>query len=306
MRKPFFSIVVVSLNPGERLEKTLNSITNQCFTDYEVLLKDGGSTDGSLEGLQNQGYFENKNQIKIIQKNDASIYDGMNQAVGYITGRYVLFLNCGDYFYSHKTLEEVAEFITADQREYTKQFTEKENNLQIKDGGNASKEFAISAIEKPRVIYYGNQYNRLQDTIVYSAPQINDFTCYRNVPCHQVCFYDYRLFEKRAYELKYRVRADYEHFLYSIYEEGAKGVSMPIVVASYEGGGFSETKENRKRSALEHKEITTRYLGRVKVFKYRMIMWLTLAPVRTWVAENPALAGAYNGVKNTIYKVLRR
>ena len=81
---------------------------------------------------------------------------------------------------------------------------------------------------------------------------------------------------------------------------------MPIVVASYEGGGFSETKENRKKSALEHKEITTRYLGKAKVFKYRMIMWLTLAPLRTAIAENPALAGMYNGVKNTVYKVLRR
>ena len=167
-------------------------------------------------------------------------------------------------------------------------------------------DFAIEVIEEQPAIYYGNQYNQLQDTIIYSAPQINDFTCYRNVPCHQVCFYDYRLFEERAYELKYRVRADYEHFLYSIYEEGAKGVSMPVIVASYEGGGFSESKENRKRSAMEHKEITTKYLGKAKVFKYRMIMWLTLAPLRTVIAENPALSGIYNGIKNGIYKLLRR
>ena len=48
MQKPFFSIIVVALNPGKRLEKTLESIVNQTFTDYEVILKDGGSTDGSL------------------------------------------------------------------------------------------------------------------------------------------------------------------------------------------------------------------------------------------------------------------
>lgn len=304
MQKPFFSIVVVSLNPGDRLEKTLNSITNQSFTDYEVILKDGGSTDGSLEGLQEQGYFNDKNYIKIIQKKDCGIYDGMNQAVSFVSGRYVQFLNCGDYFYSNKTLEEVAEFIATDQREYTKRFAE--NSCEKTEQGSGPKDFAISVIEKPRMIYYGNQYNQLQDTIVYSAPQINDFTCYRNVPCHQVCFYDYRLFEKRAYELKYKVRADYEHFLYSVYEEGAKGISMPIIAASYEGGGFSETKENRKRSAMEHKEITTKYLGGDKVFQYRMIMWLTLAPLRTWVAENPALSGIYNGMKNTIYKFLRQ
>ena len=299
MQKPFFSIVVVSLNPGKRLEKTLNSIVNQSFSDYEVILKDGGSTDGSLERLQGQRYREDKNQIRIIQKKDDGIYDGMNQAVSFITGRYVIFLNCGDYFYSEKTLQEVAGFIEADQKA-------KNNISDAVDQEYVQSKFAITAVEKPRMIYYGNQYNQLQDTIVYSAPQINDFTCYRNVPCHQVCFYDYRLFEKRAYELKYKVRADYEHFLYSIYEAQAKGVSMPIIVASYEGGGFSETKENRKKSALEHREITLKYLGKVKVFKYRMIMWVTLAPLRTVIAENPTLAGVYNGVKNTIYKLLRR
>ena len=294
MQKPFFSIVVASLNAGDRLEKTLNSIVNQTFQDYEVILKDGGSTDGSLEGLQKKGYFDDKNYITIKQVKDKGIYDGMNQAVSYINGRYVQFLNCGDYFYSETVLEEVAKFICEG-----KGIASFKNNNDIERGKKKE-------IEITKKIFYGNQYNRLQDAIVYSAPQINDFTCYRNVPCHQVCFYDSRLFEKRAYELQYKVRADYEHFLYSIYEENAKGVSMPIVVASYEGGGYSETKENRKKSVIEHKEITGKYLGKAKVFKYRMIMWLTLAPVRTWIAENPALSGIYNGIKNTIYKIVRK
>ena len=81
---------------------------------------------------------------------------------------------------------------------------------------------------------------------------------------------------------------------------------MPVVVASYEGGGFSETRENRKKSAMEHKEITKKYLGKAKVFKYSMIMLMTLAPLRTAIAENPALAGVYHGVKNGIYKLLKK
>lgn len=303
MQKPFFSIVVVALNPGERLEKTLNSIVNQTFKDYEVILKDGGSTDGSLERLQGKGYFEEKNQIRIQQKRDKSIYDGMNQALSSVNGRYVQFLNCGDYFYSDTVLEEVANFIGVERKKSIDAVINK--NL-AGDVDNSVNEFAIEAVQHGPMIYYGNQYNQIQDTIIYSAPQINDFTCYRNVPCHQVCFYDYRLFEKRAYELKYKVRADYEHFLYSIYEENAKGISMPVMVASYEGGGFSETKENRRQSALEHKEITQKYLGKAKVFKYRMIMWLTLAPVRTWIAEKPALAGAYNAIKSGIYRFIKK
>jgi len=273
MQKPFFSIIVVSLDPGDRLRKTLESIVEQTCLDYEVILKDGGSKDGSLRKLKDAGFFEKYPQIRVIEQKDKSIYDGMNQAVTYARGSYIQFLNCGDYFYDKTVLEQVIEVIDKD--------------------------------KKTPVIYYGNQYNQIQDTIIYSAPQINDFTCYRNVPCHQVCFYYRELFEKRSYDLKYRVRADYEHFLYSIYEEKAMGISMPIIIASYEGGGFSETKENRKKSAMEHREITQKYLGKKKVLKYRMIMCLTLAPLRTWIAESPALSGGYNAVKRGIYKLLK-
>ena len=299
MQKPFFSIVVVSLNPGERLKKTLDSIVNQTFTDYEVILKDGGSTDGSLDELQQNGYFKDKKQIVIQQKKDKSIYDGMNQALSMVKGKYIQFLNCGDYFYSNTVLDEVAEFIENEKKKTS-------DTLGNTAAAKGSQKESADTIQQKPLIFYGNQYNQMQDTVVYSAPEINDFTCYRNVPCHQVCFYDYRLFVKRAYELQYKVRADYEHFLYSIYEENAKGIFMPIIIASYEGGGFSETKENRKRSAMEHKEITTKYLGEAKVLKYRLIMWLTLAPVRTMIAESPALSGVYNGVKNGVYKIVRR
>ena len=297
MQKPFFSIVVVSLNPGERLKKTLDSIVKQTFQDYEVILKDGGSVDGSLHNLLNQGYFKDKSQIRIEEKKDKSIYDAMNQAVSLTKGKYVQFLNCGDYFYTDTVLEEVAGFIESFQKKAANDFRDE----------SFLKECQRNTVDtrcKVPYIFYGNQYNQLQDTIVYSAPQINDFTCYRNVPCHQVCFYDSYLFQSRAYDLQYAVRADYEHFLYSIYKENAKGIFMPIVVASYEGGGFSETKVNRRKSAREHKEITIKYLGKAKVIKYKLVMYLTLAPVRTWVAQNPALSGIYNGIKSSIYRIL--
>lgn len=291
MQKPFFSIIVVSLDPGERLKKTLDSIFVQTCTDYEVIVKDGGSKDGSLESLQKNGYEKEHPQCSMIRKPDKSIYDGMNQAVSYVTGSYVLFLNCGDYLYSNTVLEEVKALI------------EKDREADRKKASLRNAETGEKNIR--RKIYYGNQYNRQQKSLVYSAPTINDFTCYRNVPCHQVCFYDSRLFEKRAYDLKYKVRADYEHFLYSIYKEEAEGVALPLVVASYEGGGFSETKANRKQSAREHKEITKIYLGKAKSIKYRVILGLTLAPLRTWMAESPVFAGVYQEVKKAIYRFTR-
>lgn len=277
MQMKFFSIIVVALNPGEKLKETLDSIKMQEYKDYEVIIKDGGSQDGALEELEMSGYFGDFPSVNIVREKDSSIYDGMNQAVTHVTGKYVEFLNCGDRFYDEKVLGNVAEFIAkAEQKEMAEM-------LQLP------------------VIYYGNQYNRLQSSVITSAPQINDFTCYRNVPCHQVCFYSADLFTERAFKPEYTVRADYEHFLYSVYEEKAKTYAMPYIICFYEGGGYSETKENRKKSALQHKEITKKYLGK-KAYAYRLVMILSMAGVRTMIAENPVLAKPYNALKTLVYK----
>ena len=280
MQMKFFSIVVVSLNSGERLKQTVNSILEQTFTDYEVIIKDGGSKDDSLDFLTEEGVLESCPQIRLITRPDKSIYDGMNQAVSHVNGKYIQFLNCGDLFYDKEVLKKTSEFIL---------------NQEKADESSSAQDKTFAP-----TIFYGNQYNLLQNSIVTSPPQINDFTCYRNVPCHQVCFYDSRLFEKRAYLSQYTVRADYEHFLYSIYEQKAHAISMPVTVCVYEGGGFSETKENRKKSAAQHKEITAKYLGR-KAIRYRLIMILTLSGLRGKIAESPRLSKFYNAVKSMIY-----
>ena len=233
MDRRFFSIIITSLNPGDRLVPTLESVLEQSFGDYEIIIKDGGSRDGSLQQLER---YRKDERIRLFQEKDKSIYDGMNQAVRYIQGEYVLFLNCGDYFYDTDVLRKAASL--------------------IKDRKNEDAAHKGAGL----FIFYGDQYNRLQDAVVHSAPHLDDFACYRNVPCHQVCFYDSRLFAERGYDPAFRVRADYEHFLYSVYEKKAAPVYIPLIVASYEGGGFSETKENRKTSAEEHKEITRKNL----------------------------------------------
>lgn len=274
----FFSIVVVSLNPGDKLFSTLQSILDQDYGNFEIIIKDGGSTDGSVQRLFGEG-MERKipadSRIRFFQEPDSGIYDGMNQAVQKVQGQYVLFLNCGDRFFNRSVLSDAASFI------------EKQESTEVVRGRS--------------YIFYGDQFNQQQNSPVHSAPVMNDFTCYRNVPCHQVCFYDAQLFAQRGYDTDYRVRADYEHFLYCIYDKNARAVYMPVTVAFYEGGGFSETKENRKRSALEHKVITRYYQGWGKSTWFAFLMLVSLAPLRTWSTENPALAGVYNKVKSAVY-----
>lgn len=280
MAQIFFSVVVVCLNPGEKLLSTVESVLGQQYGNYEIMIKDGGSTDGSVEQLPADS------RIRFFTGKDTGIYDAMNQALPEMNGQYVLFLNCGDLLHDAQVLSRMAAVITH----------KKEADLRQSGGSHK---------EKLR-IFYGNQYNALTKTVVYSAPEVNDFTCYRNVPCHQVCFYDVRLFAQRGYDLKYKVRADYEHFLYSIYDKKAEAVYTEVLVADYEGGGFSETRENRRISAKEHDEITKRYLGREKALRYKALMLLTLAPLRTKLAESEKYAAAYNKVKNGIYRMRKK
>lgn len=285
MAHTFFSIVIVSLNPGQKLMKTLQSVLRQEYGNFEVILKDGGSTDGSLKeeadgslSVAWPGQSVSDSRVHIFRSPDKGIYDGMNQALVHINGDYVLFLNCGDSLYDSRVLSRVAERIE-------KAEGERDTRLRARP-----------------FLFYGDQYNEKQRSRVCSAPKLNDFACYRNVPCHQVCFYDASLFWERGYDTDFRVRGDYEHFLYCIYERGAEAEHLPVIVSSYEGGGFSETRENRKRSELEHRVITRYYLGRRKSACYAAVMLATLAPVRTKIAENPSLAKGYNAVKAAIYR----
>lgn len=285
MAHTFFSIVIVSLNPGQKLMKTLQSVLRQEYGNFEVILKDGGSTDGSLKeeadgslSVAWPGQSVSDSRVHIFRSPDKGIYDGMNQALVHINGDYVLFLNCGDSLYDSRVLSRTAALIEK---------AEEERDTRLR--------------ARP-FLFYGDQYNEKQRSRVCSAPKLNDFACYRNVPCHQVCFYDASLFWERGYDTDFRVRGDYEHFFYCIYERGAEAVYLPVIVSSYEGGGFSETRENRKRSELEHRVITRYYLGRRKSACYAAVMLATLAPVRTKIAENPSLAKGYNAVKTAIYR----
>ena len=298
-----FSIIVVCLNAGEKLHETVESILNQTEQDYEVIIKDGGSGDDATRAcLERYGWQPDKERglrsegeaalregpvdrrIRVYCGKDNGIYDGMNQALRFVRGEYVFFLNCGDRFYDGEVLARVKERI----RETA--------------GTGASPEERISADRQMSYIFYGNVYEGRTGTLIPSNPVIDDFACYRNLPCHQACFYSAALMRDRGFDTDYIVRADYEHFLWCYYEAHARTIYMPLTIAVYEGGGFSETRENEKRSKAEHRVVVSRYMPAGKVFRYRMFMLLTLAPLRAWIAKNPATAKVYQSVKKRLYK----
>ncbi len=267
MSEIMFSIIVVCLNPGEKINITMESILSQTFGGYEVILKDGGSTDGSVEPWRDKTVF--------VQGEDSGIYDAMNRAISNAGGDFFLFLNCGDTFADDRVLERTASFIG-------------ERISEKKDVG--------------RMVFYGDTYSGANRALIASAPSITGFTCYRNIPCHQSCFYGASLCREKPYDLSYRIRADYDHFLWCYYRAGAGFAHMGFAVSSYEGGGYSESRENKKRDKEEHRLITRTYMKKSSLLLYRTLMACTFSSLRSAAAESRFFSSWYHKIKRILYK----
>jgi glycosyltransferase involved in cell wall biosynthesis len=86
------SIITVVLNDRDGLEKTLNSLMNEDKNNYEHILIDGGSVDGTVEYIKTR--FDRIDCL--VSEPDKGIYDAMNKGVGLASGAVISFLNAGD------------------------------------------------------------------------------------------------------------------------------------------------------------------------------------------------------------------
>ena len=100
---PIFSIITVCYNEISYIKKTLDSIIRQTSNNYELIVVDGGSTDGTKEVIQQ---YE-KHIAWWCSEPDKGIYNAMNKGVSHATGEYVIFMNAGDWFYDDRVLEHV-------------------------------------------------------------------------------------------------------------------------------------------------------------------------------------------------------
>lgn len=104
MTKPLFSVITVTLNNMSGLQKTCASLQNQTRKDFEHIIIDGGSTDGT------QDYLKSLN-VQIISEKDNGIYDAMNKGIDRTQGQYFIFMNAGDCFANEQTLLSIQDAI---------------------------------------------------------------------------------------------------------------------------------------------------------------------------------------------------
>jgi glycosyltransferase involved in cell wall biosynthesis len=116
MKKPLFSIITVTYNCKDDLEKTVKSVKKQTCKDYEYIVIDGKSTDGTLEIIKK--YQDNLDYW--LSEEDEGIYDAMNKGAELANGKYLFFLNAGDLFANNNVLTKLGEQIYGEDMVYGK------------------------------------------------------------------------------------------------------------------------------------------------------------------------------------------
>lgn len=107
------SIITATFNSGKTVRDTIESVLCQSYTNYEYIIKDGGSEDDTLEVCrQYESRFEGR--MKIISAPDNGIYDAMNKGFEVATGDVVGLLNSDDFYTSDDVLQTIADAFSAD------------------------------------------------------------------------------------------------------------------------------------------------------------------------------------------------
>ena len=101
-----FSVITINYNNKEGLEHTIESVLSQTNKDYEYIIIDGGSTDGSVDIIK-----QNADHINYwVSEKDKGVYNAMNKGIAQAKGDYLVFMNAGDCFHTPDILELMCDY----------------------------------------------------------------------------------------------------------------------------------------------------------------------------------------------------
>lgn len=101
-----YSIITINYNNKNGLDKTIKSVLRQSFSEYEYIIIDGGSADGSVDIIKQ---YEDQITYWVSEK-DKGIYHAMNKGVAQAHGEYCIFMNSGDCFHSTNVLNSIENY----------------------------------------------------------------------------------------------------------------------------------------------------------------------------------------------------
>lgn len=238
------SIITINFNNKEGLEKTLASVKAQTYTNFELIVIDGGSTDGSIQTIEN--YSEIINYW--VSEKDNGIYDAMNKGIVKASGEYLFFLNSGDSLASNIVLESIG----------LNQFSHD-------------------------IVYGGYKfYNDSKQYTSPSTLQFSDFW-YKSPICHQTVFIKKELFNTYGlYQTNYSVVADWAFFLITMIKNNCSYKQIDSLVAEIELDGLSSSQKGYELSKIERTQFYEMhfkgfYADYIELYQYKHLKPYKLA-----------------------------
>lgn len=269
---PQFSIITVVYNDAANLEKTIKSVINQTYHNFEYIVIDGGSKDNTMSVIRK--YEQHINTWK--SEPDKGIYDAMNKGIKCAKGKFINFLNAGDIYYSPDVLKLVADE------------TIKHHSSEIIYG---------------QAVRLSSESSQLK---FIKGGQITTSNLFTSIPfCHQAIFYKTSMFgEIGPYDYSYKVTADYQ-WLIRYYNSRLHLDSIrfiPYNLVEYIEGGYSF--KNIHKAAREKLKIAKTDFN--KSHRTLGILFFSLFYIKSYIIEwlgKLHLLEAYRYVK---YRLLKR
>ncbi|MBE6748166.1 MAG: glycosyltransferase [Ruminococcaceae bacterium] len=206
------SIITPCFNSEKTIERTLESVLNQTYQNYEYIIVDGKSTDNTLSIIEK---YKEKfgDKLQVVSEKDSGIYDAMNKGINLATGELIGIVNSDD-FYELDALENIV-------KEY--------NNEKY-------------------AVFYGMmrtiENNKESSIVIYNHEFVK-----KKMITHPTCFVTKKLYsDLGAYSLEYKSSSDYDFMLRV--SQNKEVVFKPIykVVSNFELGGISSTVVGEKES----------------------------------------------------------
>ena len=201
LAKPFITIITPTLNNKTELQRTIDSVRNQNFTNYEHIVVDGGSTDGTVEFLS-----DDRTVTKWISEKDKGIYDAINKGIKISSGRIINTINAGDVYFSNNSLEIIRNYFI-----------------------NSDVSFVFGAVKKEKV-YHKYKPKKINWSFNFYPAHSGGFFIKKEI--HD---------KIGLYSLKYPCSSDYDFFWRLIKKNKFYGVSTKKseVISVFAPGGFS-------------------------------------------------------------------
>lgn len=207
------SIITVNLNNAEGLKKTAASIESQSHHDFEWIVIDGGSNDGSVEEISRY----NAIITYMVSEKDSGIYNAMNKGIGKAKGEYLLFLNSGDCLAGDDVIEKVLS------RKFEADIIYGDLNL-VKNGKNIETRKYDDVLS----FYYIKRF---------SLP-------------HPASFIRRNLLIERPYDESYKIVADKKFFL-EMALSGKSFQHIPLTISCFDTSGISSQFGDRVKKEEE-------------------------------------------------------